>query len=294
MKKLKGVITAMTTPFDRDNKISIDGLKSQVEFAIKNGVNCLYPTGTTGEMYYMTCEEREFVAKSIVEFAKGRVTVYIHVGAATQQETVRLAKHAESIGADGIGAVTPMFFNISDKAMIKYYETICNSVSSDFPVYAYAIPQLAKNDISVEVLEEVRKSCKNLIGIKYSYPDMRRMMSYLKINNGDFSVLFGADDMFLPALVVGADGVVSGCSGPFPELFSNIYSSYLNGDLKTAAQQQRYANEVIFLMKAGADMSIFKNILHFRGVDAGYVRAPLQNLSEADKNSLYENVKKYL
>ena len=294
MKKLKGVIQAMTTPFTADEQLDLNAISEQVEFAIKNKIDCLYPTGTTGEMYLMSCEEREAVAEKVVATANGRVTVYIHVGAMTQSDTIRLAKHAEKIGADGIGVVTPSYFGVSDKAMVKYYEAICQSVSEDFPVYAYSIPQLAKNDLSVEVLNSIVSTCKNLVGIKYSFPDFRKLMAYMTVNNGNFSVLFGGDDMFLPALVAGAEGVVSGCSNPFPELFSNIYDSYKKGDLKKALEQQRYANEVIFLMKSGADMSIFKNIMKWRGINAGYMRAPLPNLSESDMEKLYEDIKKYL
>ena len=294
MKKLKGVITAMTTPFSAEGEIDLIGLKQQVEFAISNGVNALYPTGTTGEMYLMTNEERKLVAEKVVEYAGNRVTVYIHVGAMTLADTILLAQHAHKIGADGIGVVSPSYFSVSDEAIVDYYTAVCSAVADDFPVYAYAIPQLAKNDISPDVVRRICEKCKNLVGIKYSYPDFRRLMEYLTINDGDFSVVFGADDMFLPALIVGADGVVSGCSGPFPEIFSKIYESYCKGDISLAKEQQFYANKIIFAIKAGADMSIFKNILIWRGVNAGCMRAPLKNLNEKDKNELYKKIIKYI
>jgi 4-hydroxy-tetrahydrodipicolinate synthase len=114
MKKLKGVITAMTTPFDKNGVLDIEAAEKQVDFLIEKGVNCLYPTGTTGEMYLMSAKEREILAETIVKRAAGRVTVYIHVGAMTQEDTIRLAKHANKIGADGIGVVTPSYFSVND------------------------------------------------------------------------------------------------------------------------------------------------------------------------------------
>ena len=141
MKKMKGVITAMTTPFDSQDRVDVKALEEQVEFLIEKGVNCLYPCGTTGEMLNMTPGERELVAETVLKAAAGRVTVYIHVGAMTLKETVRLACHAEKIGADGIGVVTPAFFGVKDKAMLRYYQQVSASVSSDFPIYLYAIPQ---------------------------------------------------------------------------------------------------------------------------------------------------------
>ena len=107
MKKLYGVITAMTTPFDEQGKLDLEALRAQTEFLIEKGVNCLYPCGTTGEMFLCSEEERKTIAETVLKTAAGRVTVFVHVGAMTQEETIRLARHAESIGADGIGVVTP-------------------------------------------------------------------------------------------------------------------------------------------------------------------------------------------
>lgn len=294
MKKLYGVITAMTTPFDEAGEVLVEGLEQQTEFLIQKGVNCLYPCGTTGEMFLMSAEQRELVAETVVKKAAGRVTVFIHVGAMTQEETIRLAQHAAKIGADGVGVVTPTYFNVDERAMISYYQSVCAALPDDFPVYAYVIPQLAHNDILPSALEKIAVSCKNLVGVKYSYPDLRRLNQYLRIRDGDFSVVFGADDMFLPMLAVGGDGVVSGCSGPFPEAFVSIYQAFRRGDLAAAQKAQVYATQLVEIMKYGADMSIFKNILKFRGVTGGCMHKPLLNLDKPACEALYEQVKPYL
>lgn len=291
MKKLYGVITAMTTPFTEDNKVDVEALEQQTEYLIEKGVDCLYPTGTTGEMYLMTPEERELVAETVVKKAAGRVTVFIHTGAMTLEETIRLAQHAHKIGADGVGVVTPSYFTVDDRAMVQYYKDVCSALPQDFPVYVYVIPQLAHNDITPETMEKICEACPNVIGVKYSFADMSRVLKYLRVKNGDFSVVFGADHMFLPALVAGCDGTVSGCSGPFPELFVEVYKQFKAGNMKAAREAQDKANDMVWLMKGGADMSIFKNILTFRGVRGGHMRKPLLDLSEEDVKTLYEAVK---
>lgn len=294
MKKLFGVITAMTTPFTEDGKINKEALENQVEFLIEKGINCLYPCGTTGEMYLMTPEEREFVAETVVKKAAGRVTVFIHTGAMTLEETVRLTKHAYAIGADGAGVVTPSYFTVNDRAMVQYYKDVCDSVPADFSIYVYVIPQLAHNDVSGETMEEICAQCPNVVGVKYSYADMSRMLEYLRVNNGDFSVVFGPDHLFLPALVAGCDGTVSGCSGPFPEYFAEVYKQFKSGNMEKARKAQAIATELACIMKNGADMSIFKNILKFRGIDGGHMRKPLLDLTEDEVKLLLENVRKYL
>ena len=294
MKKLFGVITAMTTPFDTDNKVDVNAIREQTEFLIEKGVQCLYPTGTTGEMFLMTPEERKLVAETVVKTANHRVTVFVHTGAMTIEETIELSKHAHDIGADGVGIVTPAYFNVEDRAMVQYYKDICNNLPDDFPVYTYVIPQLAKNDISPELMEEIVKECSpNVIGVKYSYPDLTRLLEYTRVNNGDFSVVFGADHMFLPALTAGADGTVSGCSGPCPELFVKVYELFKQGKLKEAEEAQKVATDWCWLTRSGADMSIFKNILTDRGITGGYMRPPLRDLPKDDVTKLLEKTRKY-
>ena len=294
MNKLYGVITAMTTPFTEDDRVDVEALEQQTDFLIEKGVQCLYPTGTTGEMHLMSCEERELVAQTVIQKADGRVPVFVQAGAMTLKDTVRLAQHAVNAGASGIGVVTPSFFGVDERTMIQYYRDVCESVPKDFSVYAYVIPPFAHNDITAQTMEQICAVCPNLIGVKYSCAQMQQTLEYLRVNNGNFSVVLGTDHLFLPALAMGCDGVVTGCSGPMPEYFTEVYRQFLKGDLEAARAAQNKANELIWLMKFGADMSIFKNILTFRGVRGGHMRKPLLDLPEDEVRKLFEAVKPYL
>ena len=294
MKKLFGVITAMTTPFTQDGKVDTAALEAQTEFLIQKGVQCLYPCGTTGEMYLMSAGDRELVAETVVKKAAGRVTGFIHCGAMTEEETIRLAQHAHKTGADGVGVVTPSYFGISPRAMVEYYKRVCAALPQDFSVYVYVIPQLAKNDITAQTMEEIAAACKNVVGVKYSWPDVRRVNEYLQVRGGEFSVVPGADDLFLPCLVCGCDGVVSGCSGPFPEAFVAVYKAFQDGDLAAARKAQVAATKLVQIMQFGGDMSIFKNILTFRGVPGGHMKKPLLDLTPEQVSQLKETVAPYI
>ena len=294
MKKLYGVITAMTTPFDENGQLDLEALRNQTLFLINKGVHCLYPCGTTGEMYLMSSKERELVAETVVKTADHRVTVFIHVGAMCQEETIRLARHAYRIGADGIGIVTPSYFSLNTRSMVEYYREVCSSVPPDFPVYVYVIPQLAHNDIASDTMEEICRVCPNVVGVKYSYADMNRVLQYTRVRGGDFSVVFGPDHMFLPALVAGCDGTVSGCSGPIPEPFVEVYEQFRLGNLANAQRAQKQVTDLCWLMKCGADMSIFKTILSYRGVGGGHVRRPLLDLTPAEQEILMKRIQPYL
>jgi 4-hydroxy-tetrahydrodipicolinate synthase len=293
MKKLFGVITAMTTPFDKSGRVDTDALEKQTEFLISKKVNCLYPCGTTGEMYLMSAEERELVAETVVKKAAGRVTVFIHTGAMSQEETLRLSRHALKTGADGIGIVTPSYFKVSDRAMVMYYCEIAKTLPGDFPLYAYNIPQLSGNDISPEVLDEITSKNANIVGIKYSYADVNRLLQYLNLKNGSLSVVFGPDQLFLPALAMGCDGTVSGCSGALPEVFTNLYLKFLAGDIKAVQAAQFRAAEAVRLLRFGSDMAIFKAVLSARGIPGGCVRKPLAELDEDEKQKIVADLRKF-
>lgn len=279
MKKLFGVITAMVTPFDKNDKVDTNAIRKHVDFLINGGVNCLYPLGTTGEMYLMSVEERKLVAETVISQNNKRITAYIHVGAMSQADTIELAKHAYEIGADGIGVVTPSYFKVTDKELEEYYVAIAKSVPIDFPVYTYNIPQLSVNDLQPEVVERIVKRAPNVIGIKYSWADMNRTVHYGRINNNDFSVVQGADTLMFPSLMIGCDGIVSGCSSVFPEAFSRVYKAFTEGKYEEAAELQKLATYAAETIKCGSNMSYFKEGLKIRGIDMGTMRKPLLDIT---------------
>jgi dihydrodipicolinate synthase/N-acetylneuraminate lyase len=87
-------------------------------------------------------------------------------------------------------------------------------------------------------MNKIAEACPQVIGVKYSYRDVRRIIQYLTVRNGNFSVVVGADDLFFPCLMMGADGTVSGCSGPMPEAFVNVYRYFTEGKYDEARKEQ--------------------------------------------------------
>ena len=282
MKLLRGVITAMVTPFNKDGSINLKKMENLTEFLISKGTHCLYPLGTTGECLRISMADRKAIAETVVKTANHRVTVYIHVGATTQEETIELAKHAHHIGAEGIGVVTPSYFGVNDREMEEYFVNIANSLPDDYPVYLYGIPQCAANDISPEVAQRVANRCKNIVGIKYSFPDLLKIDRFLTLNNGNFSVVPGTDRLFLSELAMGCAGVVSGISCVYPEPFVAVYNAFLENDIPKAREAQKIATKYCEVLKNGSNMSFFKVGLAMRGVDAGVMKAPQLDLTESE------------
>ena len=112
MKKLYGTVVPIVTPFEESGKVDLESLKNLTEYIIDSGLQGIYPCGTTGEMCLLSEEERKLVVETVVRQAAHRIPVFAQVGAMTEKETVNLARHAVKAGCDGIGVVTPIYFQI--------------------------------------------------------------------------------------------------------------------------------------------------------------------------------------
>ncbi len=285
MRKLFGVTTAMITPFSKNGAINTDAIREHVAFLQMRGVHCLYPMGTTGEMLKMSTEERMSVAETVVDAASGKSVVYIHVGTMRTEDAVKLAIHARSIGADGVGAVTPMFYGATERELYQHYKAIATVLPDDFPIYLYAIPQCACNDISPALAAALYRDFPNIIGIKHSGLDFVKTYDYLAVAE-DFSVVQGNDRMFLPALAMGCDGVISGMSSAYPELFVAVYDAFSAGDVEKAQRLQLLCNQVVHALKFGASAAYMKEALRLRGLPEMFMRAPQTSLPQEDSERL--------
>ena len=291
MKKLEGVITPLSTPMDEKERVDYDSLENLCNYLIEKGINGLYPNGTTGEVIYLTLEERKKILEHTIKAAAGRATVFSMVGAATTQDTIELAQHAEKAGADGIGVVTPYYFKLNDEELLFHYKRVSESVSSDYPVYLYAIPQMAVNDISVELAERIADACPNVIGIKYSYPDMPRMLRFQEIREHTFSVLTGPDDLFYAMLASGGDGTISGNSNVIPEHYAAVYKAFQDGNYEEAAKLQARTNMLNSIISGPNSLARYKACLVHRDIiRCGRLRAPLTELPAVDAENMFRTL----
>ena len=291
MQKLYGTVVPIVTPLTDEDTIDVESLKSLVDYVIDGGLQCLYPCGTTGEMMYLTVEERKLVAEVTVAQAAKRVPVFVHVGAWNLKDTIELAQHAEKIGADGIGVVTPAFYKLSDQGLIDFYVAVANSVSKDFPVYMYASPQNAINDVNAAVCEAVAKQCPNVLGIKYSYPDFTKLQQFLMVNDEKFSVLVGPDHLFEALCAVGGDGVVSGNAMIVREHYAAIWDAVQKKDYDLATKLQRRTNVLNATMCAINNIAAYKVILKEEGIiKTSNMRRPMENLTPDQEKALLDEM----
>ncbi len=289
MKLLKGVVTPMVTPFLENGNIDINALEQLTEKLIASGVHGLFPCGTTGEGPLLSIEERKQIAEIVIKSANSRVVVYLQTGAMSLRDTIELSLHSYECGADGIGVVTPSYYDLTQNAIEDYYSTISEALPSDFPIYLYSIPQNTLNDITPQTAASLAEQYKNIVGIKYSGDNFVQLEAYTKIRKGSFSVFSGSDRTFAAVLAAGCDGTVSGLSNIFTELIVAVYQAYLDKDFDRAMTLQRKVFndsqclfEAYFLASLKAGMGL-------KGMPVGSTRQPLPDLVDQEYQLLKKN-----
>ncbi|MBN2005039.1 MAG: dihydrodipicolinate synthase family protein, partial [Anaerolineae bacterium] len=138
-KDLYGIIPPLTTPFTENGDVYEEGLRRLVEFQIEKGSHGLFICGTYGSGPIMTLEERKQVHEIVIDQVKGRITVVAHVGTTSTAQSVELAKHAKSVGADYVASIAPYYHRHDERTIVEYFRTLVKAVS--IPVYVYNNPK---------------------------------------------------------------------------------------------------------------------------------------------------------
>jgi len=278
-QKLSGSITtAMATPIDgKSGRLQSDVIPELVDFLLDRGVKGLFVGGTTGEGILLEENQRQELHESTVSAVKGRVPVILHVGSLQTKSAVALARHAANIGADGIAAVTPIFYGIHDAALAAYYQAIAGAAPV-MPMYAYDIPHMAVNGISPDLAGYMFAQMPSLAGMKSSNRDAQALRRLLEvIPNG--RILVGNENIALGSFALGADGMISGLATAVPEPLVAMIDAFSAGDLLEAQRQQRLVNRLLAEIPAGARIGTMKAILEARGIPVGPPVPPLPTAS---------------
>ena len=286
MNLLKGVVTPMVTPFDKNEELDLKALRNLTSRLITMGVSGLFPCGTTGEGNLLSLDERKTIASTVVDETGSRVPVYVQTGCMRLKDTIELSQHALDCGADGVGIVTPSYYSLSQKDISDYYRSIARSLPESFPIYLYSIPGNTLNDIAPSTAEVLAAECPNIVGIKYSGDDFVQLAAYTAIRNGRFSVLAGNDRTFAAVLAAGCDGTVSGLSNLFTGDVVSVYTLFCDGRLETAMETQLSILQEAQCLFEAFFLASLKAAMEIKGMSVGKLRKPLPELTSEEYRNL--------
>ncbi|PYI56894.1 dihydrodipicolinate synthase family protein [Paenibacillus flagellatus] len=294
LSKFKGIIVAMNSCYDRNGRVDEGAVGELVAFLAKRGVKGVYVGGSTGEGMLQSVEERKRVLEAVMAAKPLDFTVIAHVGAITTRDSVELAEHAESVGADALSAIPPFYYRISEHGVEEHWASMMRA--SGLPFIIYHIPATTGFSLSKPLLQKML-AYPQTIGVKITTPSTYELQQFKALGGPDFLLFNGPDEQLLAGLSLGADAGIGGTYGMMPELFVAIYEAFRQGRMEEARTYQTWANDIIAEL---LDMPVYgaiKEIVKMRGVDCGQPRLPLEPVP-ADRlpavRKLYEKMMSYV
>lgn len=281
----RGIIPAMVTPFDRQGKVSEDGLRKLVDYLVKGGVHGLFPVGSQGEFYALEKEEKKKIMEIVLDQVKGKVSVYAGTGAITTKETITLTRMAQDIGVDAASIITPFFVSPTQNELYEHYLAVAKSTT--LPLLLYNNPGRTGVNISADLAVRLSK-VDNIIGIKDSSGDMTLTAEYIRRTSDDFSVLAGRDTLIYGTLLYGGKGAIAATANVAPKLVVGIYQAYVRGDIEQAKKAQAELAPLRLAFSLGSFPVVIKDALQLIGIEVGTTRPPIKSLNK-DKQEMLRN-----
>ncbi len=282
LEKYKGIIPAFYACYEEDGSVSPERTREFTRYLIGKGVKGLYVCGSSGECIYQSKEERKIILENVMQEAKGKITVIAHVGCNNTADSMELAAHAQSVGADAIASIPPIYFHLPDYAIAEYWNDI-SSAAPDTDFIIYNIPQLAGVALSMPLYREMLKNPR-VIGVKNSSMPVQDIQMFKDVRGDECVVFNGPDEQLVSGLAIGADGGIGGTYAAMPELYLKIKELTDIGDIRKAREIQNDANRIIYELCSchGNMYAVIKEILKEQGLNLGGVRKPLASVIEQD------------
>src|SRR5277367_2591349 len=278
-----GTYTALVTPF-RDGLVDETAFTRLLEEQIAAGIDGVIPTGTTGESATLTMEENLRVIEVAVNVVNHRVKVFAGTGSNSTAEAIYLTQEAKNLGADGFLIVTPYYNKPSQAGLFAHYSALADATW--LPIIAYSVPGRTGMEISVDTMASIALKHPNIVAIKEAGGSIERFNQLRQALPDDVAILSGDDSMTLPALAVGASGVISVASNIIPKQVGDMVRAFQAGRAAEAGQMHRKYYPLFRDLFIEANPVPVKAALARQGWMTEEVRLPLVPLQLPNRNRL--------
>ncbi|MEG3658485.1 dihydrodipicolinate synthase family protein [Arenibacter palladensis] len=280
MIKWEGVMPAVTTKFTEDDQLDLVMFEKNIRAQMEAGVNGIILGGTLGEASTLKPEEKETLIKTTLSITEQKIPVIINIAEQTTEGAIAVAKHAESIGANGLMLLPPMRYKATDFETVTYFTAIAKSTS--LPIMIYNNPVDYKIEVTLDMFEELIK-CDNIQAVKESTRDITNVIR-IKNRFGDrLKVLTGVDTLSLESLVTGADGWVAGLVCAYPAETVAIYNLVKAAKVDEAMKIYRWFMPLLELDISPQLVQNIKLAEVATGIGTENVRAPRLPLQGAER-----------
>ena len=272
---MKGLGTALITPFMEDGIIDFQSLSAMIEHQVDGGVDYLVIMGTTSEAPTVTHEEQDQIIAHVVKQVAGRVPLVLGVGGNSTAAVVqRLEELSERLLTDfaAILSVTPYYNRPQQEGLYLHFSAVAEA--SPVPVILYNVPKRTGVNLLPETTRRIYDAHpQKIMGIKEACGSIEQFTETVNLSNGDFSVISGDDDLAYEMMKAGGDGLISVASNAWPKEMKQIVAE------KDAMMQQRLSHLIHLLFVEGNPSGI-KTVLTEMGLIKNVLRLPMVPCTE--------------
>jgi len=280
----KGTATALVTPFKRNGSVDEQALRDLVEYQIKGKVEALVPVGSTGEGATLSETEQAFVIETVVDQASGRATIIGGASSNSTMKAIALAKQAEKSGADAILTVAPFYNKPTQDGIMQHFGAIAEAV--DIPIVIYNVPGRTASNIEAKTALQLAEDIPHLAGVKEASANFGQIMEILHHRPPGFGVWSGDDNLTLPLVALGADGIISVVANEAPGMFSEMVRAALRGKWDKARELHYKLLHLMNINFIESNPIPAKAALSMMGMIENQLRLPLTTLSDANKHKV--------
>lgn len=288
---MDGLIAAAVAPLKPDGTLGLEKAEVIVDKLVEQGVNGLYVCGSTGEGMSLSDDERQAITEAYINAARGRIRVMVQVGHNSLASAVKLARHAQEVGAAAISATCPSYFSLDSLQILIESMAQVAAGAPELPFYYYHIPTLTGVDGDmVDFLRLAGDRIPNLRGLKYSLPKLNEFQLCQEFDHGRFEILWGVDEMLLGAAATGAKGAVGSTYNIAPAAYLRILKAVNEGRLEEARLWQSRTARMVRVLASYPFHAALRETMKLLGMECGPCRLPLRSLTDEQAAQLRQSL----
>ncbi len=286
----KGFYSALLTPFKHNGDLNLAMVGDLVEFNREQKVDGLYVTGSTGEVFSLSLDERVALMKEVALHKKD-LDLIAHIGSLNLREAIEIGLKAKEFGYQTISSVTPFYFKYSFEEIVAFYQTLYKEVA--LPIVIYIIPTLSGVEFSDEQLKQLL-SLEAVAGVKFTSSNQFQLFTLCNMAKKEQIIYAGFDEIMLASLSLGAHGGIGTTYNYQGKKFKQLKQAVDKGDLALSRQIQFEINEVIHGILNHGVLPSSKIIMKAAGIDLGRCRSPIGPLTQEQEADIIKLYHKFL
>lgn len=286
----KGLGIAIITPFKESGHIDFDALARLLDFWMEGGADYLVVMGTTGEAATLDSEERADLLRFCVAETHGRIPIVVGVGGNNTRAVIHELETLDTRGVSGILSVAPYYNKPNQEGLFRHFSLLAEA--SPLPLILYNVPGRTASNMTADTTLRLARKYPVITGIKEASGNLDQITTLLRDRPDNFLIISGDDNLTLPLMAAGADGVISVVANAYPEEYSLMVKALLRGQLSEARSIHLKLYRLIQLLFADGSPGGIKYVMHKKGLCAGYLRLPLWEISEEVKRKIDEELER--